>query len=101
MKKIGVGIVGASPLHPGWAVAAHLPAVRALEAYELRAVSTSNAESAYAAALAYGVPAFDRNSELIAHPEVDLVVVTVKLPGRLLRLSPRGCRCLRRLAFRA
>jgi len=80
MKRIGVGIVGASPLHPGWAVAAHLPAIRALEAYELRAVSTSNAESAAAAALAYGVPAFDGNGELISHPEVDLVVVTVKLP---------------------
>lgn len=39
-KKIGVGIVGASPLNPGCAVAAHIPAIQALpEYYELKAVS--------------------------------------------------------------
>lgn len=80
MKRIGVGIIGASPLNPGWAVAAHLPAVRALEAFELRAVATSNSKSAAAAALAYGVPAFPSYAELIAHPGIDLVVVTVRLP---------------------
>jgi predicted dehydrogenase len=34
MSKIGVGVIGASPLRPGWAVTAHLPALLALSEYE-------------------------------------------------------------------
>jgi hypothetical protein len=30
MDKIGVGVVGASPLNPGWAVKAHVPAIQIL-----------------------------------------------------------------------
>jgi predicted dehydrogenase len=78
--KIGVGVIGASPLSPGWAVAAHLPAIRALADYELRAVSTSQPASARAAAEAFGVPGFDDHHALIAHPGVELVVVAVKVP---------------------
>jgi predicted dehydrogenase len=81
MKRIGVGVIGASPLNPGWALAAHIPAIRALpDLYELRAVSTSNARSARAAAEALQVPAFDNEAALIARPDVDLVVVAVKVP---------------------
>jgi predicted dehydrogenase len=80
MNRIGVGVIGASPLRPGWAVTAHLPAIAALPGYELRAVATSSAASSEAAALAYGVPAHADAAALIAHPGVDLVVVTVKLP---------------------
>ena len=43
MKKsgpIGVGIIGASP-DRGWAMAAHIPALRALPAYDFRALSLS------------------------------------------------------------
>lgn len=79
MRKIGVGIIGASPLRPGWAVAAHLPALAHLPDYELRAVATSSEASAKAAGEAYGVPATSEASALIARPDVDLVVVTVKL----------------------
>ncbi|MGE6378357.1 Gfo/Idh/MocA family protein [Peribacillus muralis] len=80
-KKIGVGIIGASPLNPAWAVRAHMPAIKALsEDYELRAVSTSRRESAEAAEKEFGVPAFDNHQELVNHPDVDLVVVTVKVP---------------------
>lgn len=79
MNKIGVGIIGASPLRPGWAISAHLPAVAALPDYELRAVATSNAESACAAAKAFGVPGFSDPAAMIAQPDVDLIVVTVKL----------------------
>src|SRR3954471_22739628 len=71
---IGVGVIGASPLNPGWAVAAHLPAIAAIPDYELRAVSTSRRESAEAASTAFGVPGFDDHREMIAHPGVDLVV---------------------------
>jgi predicted dehydrogenase len=79
MSKIGVGIIGASPLRPGWAVAAHLPALASLPDYELRAVATSSEASAKAAGDAYGVPASSDPSLLIARPDVDLVVVTVRL----------------------
>jgi predicted dehydrogenase len=46
MNSLGVGIIGASPLNPGWAVNAHIPALKALPDYELRVVSTSRRESA-------------------------------------------------------
>ncbi len=79
-RPIGVGIIGASPLNPGWALAAHLPAIEALPDFELRAVSTSRRESAEAAERAFRVPAFDNATALIAHPDVELVVVSVKVP---------------------
>jgi predicted dehydrogenase len=82
-KKIGVGIIGASPLNPNsWAMNAHIPAIKALpEDYELRAVSTSRRESAEAAEKEFGVPAFDNHQDLVNHRDVDLVVVTVKVPS--------------------
>ena len=45
MSKISVGVIGASPLRPGWTVTAHLPALLALAEYELRAVATSSEAS--------------------------------------------------------
>ena len=73
MKTIGVGIIGASPLNPGWAVLAHIPALKALPDYELRAISTNRRDSAEAAAKAFGVAAtFDNHIDLIADPGVDL-----------------------------
>ncbi|MER6121912.1 Gfo/Idh/MocA family oxidoreductase [Streptomyces sp. NPDC001795] len=80
MKEIGVGIIGASPSTPSWAVAAHVPALRALPGYRLRAVATSRRASADAAAAAWSVDAFDDARALIDHPDVDLVVVAVKVP---------------------
>jgi predicted dehydrogenase len=79
MKTIGVGVIGASALNPGWAVAAHLPAIQALDGFELKAVSTSSRASAEASASAFGVPAFDDHRPLIERSDVDLVV-TVKVP---------------------
>jgi predicted dehydrogenase len=61
-------------------VLAHIPALKALPEYELRAISTNRRESAEAAGKAFGVAAtFDNHFGLIAHPGVDLVVVTVKV----------------------
>jgi hypothetical protein len=37
MHTIGVAVIGASPLHPEWAVTAHIPAIRALPDCKLRA----------------------------------------------------------------
>lgn len=79
MNPIGVGIIGASP-GTGWAAATHVPALEALSQYELRAVATSRAASARRAATEWAVDAFDDPRQLIAHPDVDLVVVAVKVP---------------------
>ena len=79
MSQIGVGIIGASPLRPGWAVAAHLPALASLPDYELRAVATSSEASAEAACETYSVPAYSDPAALISRSDVDLVVVTVRL----------------------
>jgi predicted dehydrogenase len=78
---IGVGIVGLSATG-GWAGTAHVPALAALpDAYELRALSASSAESAKAAGEKFGVPlAFGSVEELVERDEVDMVVVTVKVP---------------------
>jgi len=87
MKKIGVGLIGASPLHPGWATATHLPAIQSLPDFELRAVGTSRRNSAIAATNAFGVPAFDDPGRLISHPDVDLVVVAVNVPDHRALIS--------------
>ena len=79
MEKIGVGVIGASPLSPGWAVAAHIPAIQALPQFEIRAVSTSRRDSADAAGKKFGVVAYDNAEDLIGDPAVNLVVVTVRV----------------------
>lgn len=78
--KIRVGIIGASP-ERGWAAEAHIPALRALDEFEITAVSTSRRDSAEAAAAKFDVAdAFDHYFPLVVHPNVDLVAVTVKVP---------------------
>ncbi|MGW1785639.1 Gfo/Idh/MocA family protein [Streptomyces sp. NPDC002143] len=82
-SPIGVGIIGANPDH-GWAATAHIPALRALPDFALRAVSTTRRASADAAARAFGADhAFDHHADLVGCPDVDLVVVTVKVPHHL------------------
>lgn len=81
MTKIGVGIIGGGTT--GWAAVSHVPALATLDGYDLRAVSTSRAESAHAAAEAFGVPGYDNHHDLIADPDVDLVVVAVKVTHHL------------------
>jgi predicted dehydrogenase len=78
--RIGVGIVGASA-DRGWGGIAHVPALRALDAFQIRAVSTTRMESAKATASRLGADlAFDTHQALVLRPEVDLVVVAVKVP---------------------
>ncbi|MEU1543918.1 Gfo/Idh/MocA family oxidoreductase [Actinacidiphila glaucinigra] len=80
-KPVGVGIIGLSA-RGGWASVAHVPALAVLkDKFELRALSTSSADSAQLAGEKYGVPlAFGSPEELVRRDEVDLVVVTVKVP---------------------
>lgn len=78
--KIGVGIIGASP-EKSWAAQAHIPALKTLPDFEICAVSTSRRETAEAAKRAFGVPfAYDNHAELISRPEVDIVLVAVRVP---------------------
>lgn len=78
--QIGVGIIGVEPGR-SWSAVAHIPALRSLPQYRLAALSTRRQESADAAARAFGVEhSFDNHQALVSHPEVDLVVVSVKVP---------------------
>src|SRR5712692_11891375 len=82
--KIRVGIVGATVTQggSGWGANAHVPALKALPHYELEAVCTAHEDTATASAAAFGAErAFHRFSEMVAHPEIDLVVVCVRVPG--------------------
>jgi predicted dehydrogenase len=79
-STLGVGIIGVNPAW-GWAATAHIPALRALPNYEIRALSVRSAESARAAGDAFGVSAvFSDHKKLVTQPDIDLVVVTVKVP---------------------
>jgi predicted dehydrogenase len=80
---LGVGIIGVSPVR-GWAATAHVPALRALPNYEIRALSAHSPESARAAGEEFGVSAvFSDHEQLVTRPDVDVVAVTVKVPHHL------------------
>src|ERR1700687_581581 len=80
-KRIRVGISGANP-DRGWAAQAHIPALKSLpDDFEITALSTSRRESADAASKRFGVPlAFDNHHHLVNSADVDVVVITVKVP---------------------
>ncbi|MRX52195.1 gfo/Idh/MocA family oxidoreductase [Paracoccus sp. S-4012] len=80
-KPIRVGFIGLNPgIH--WAATAHVPALKALpNEYEVVGVANTSHASAKKAADAFGLPfAFENAQALVNSPEVDLVVVTVKVP---------------------
>jgi predicted dehydrogenase len=86
---IRIGVIGATPAR-GWGTAAHLPALQALEEFEVTAVATTHLATARATAEAFGVPlAFADDAELVSRPEVDAVAITVKVPehDRLIRAA--------------
>src|SRR3954471_8415689 len=77
---LGVGIIGVSPTR-GWAATAHIPALRALPNYEIRALSASSTKAARAVGEAFGVgAAFADHKQLVTQPDIDVVAVTVKVP---------------------
>ena len=79
-SKLGVGIIGVSP-NRGWAADAHIPALRALPNYEIRALSAHSAEAARAAGEVFGVGAvFSDHEQMVTQPDIDVVAVTVKVP---------------------
>src|SRR5437867_11960293 len=78
-STLGVGIIGVSPLR-GWAATAHIPALRALPGYEIRARSGHSAESAREAGEVFGVSAvFSDPKQLVSQPDIDVIAVTVKV----------------------
>ena len=78
--KIRIGIIGANARY-GWSMRAHLPAILALPGYELTAVCTSRPETAEESAKAYGAKlAFHDFREMVKHPDIDLVSVSVRVP---------------------
>jgi predicted dehydrogenase len=79
-STLGVGIIGVSPVW-GWAATAHIPALRALPNYEIRALSARSPESARFLAETFGVSAvFSNHEQLVSRPDIDIVAVTVKVP---------------------
>jgi predicted dehydrogenase len=82
-EEIRVGIVGATvtPGGSGWGANAHVPALQALPDYELKAVCTAHAETAKASAEKFGADlAFHDLNTMVAHPDVDLIAVVVRVP---------------------
>jgi predicted dehydrogenase len=82
--KIRVGIVGATVTQggSGWGANAHVPALKALPRYELQGVCTSHEDTARASAAAFGAErAFHRFSDMATDPDIDLLVVCVRVPG--------------------
>ena len=78
--RIRVGIVGANVKY-GWGNEAHLPALKDAADIELRAVCTTRMETAQETAKVHGIPlAFDNVEAMVNSPEVDVVVVAVRVP---------------------
>jgi predicted dehydrogenase len=79
-STLRVGIIGVSPSR-GWAATAHIPALRALPNYEIRAISARNPETARAAGQVFGVTSvFSNHEDLVSQADIDVVAVTVKAP---------------------
>jgi len=79
-STLGVGIIGVNPFR-GWAATAHIPALRALPNYEIRALSAHSAASARAAGEVFGVRAvFSGHEQLVTQPDIDVAAITVKVP---------------------
>jgi predicted dehydrogenase len=81
-NKIRVGIIGTG----GWARYGHIPALQSLEGFEVTALAGRNLEKVEKYAQQFGIArAFGSPEELLAFPDVDLVVVLAPTPehGRL------------------
>ena len=79
-SRLGVGSSGVSPVR-GWAAIAHIPALRALPNYQIRALSAHNTESARAAGEVFGVGVvFSDHEQLVTRPDIHVVAITVKVP---------------------
>lgn len=79
-SPIRVGIVGARADGFRWGSVAHMPALTALPDFDVVALAATNQANAEEAARAHGVPqAFGDYSEMVNHPDVDLICVTTNV----------------------
>jgi predicted dehydrogenase len=81
---IRTGIVGATVTQggSGWGANAHAPALHLLPEYTLQAVCTAHESTAQASKAKFdAVHAFHDIDVMAQHPEIDLVVVCVRVPG--------------------
>ena len=81
---IRTGIVGATVTQggSGWGANAHVPALHLLPDYALQAVCTAHEDTAQASKVKFdAVHAFHDIDAMAQHPEIDLVVVCVRVPG--------------------
>ena len=79
-ERIRVGIIGAS-VNASWGPRTHVPAVQAVDEFELTAVCTAHPDSARLSAETFGARlAFSDHREMVNHPEIDVVVVSLRVP---------------------
>lgn len=83
-----LGIIGLSADQAAWATMAHVssfkPGGPLADQYKLTALATSNPDSAKVAAKAHGLPlekAYSNPKDIANDPDVDMVVVSVKVLG--------------------
>lgn len=80
-NTIHVGVIGGSANNQ-WASSTHIPALQRLPKFKITAIGTTRMESAEKSATQFGVAhAFADSNELAQHPDVDMVIVSVKVPG--------------------
>ena len=78
-RPIRIGIVGAN-IARGWALEAHLPAIRSVPAFTVTAVAARSQGLADEAASLFGAKrGYGRAEDLIHDTDVDVVVVTVRV----------------------
>jgi len=80
---IRVGLVGATVTEfgSGWGSGAHVPALKTVPGYQIKAVCTAHEASAKASAAAFGADlAFYDFDAMAASKEVDLISVVVRVP---------------------
>jgi predicted dehydrogenase len=78
-NPLRVGLIGAGGR---WGPRAHVPALKGVPEAELYAVCTAHADTAQAAADRFGVTrAYGNDKELNADPDVEAVVVAVRVPA--------------------
>ncbi len=79
-NKTRIGIIGANP-ERGWASTAHIPALKTLPDYKITALTSRSESDNEKLKNTFGVPhIYNSVNELIESPEVDLVLVAVKVP---------------------
>ncbi|MGG3643312.1 Gfo/Idh/MocA family protein [Bacillus gobiensis] len=77
---INAGIIGGS-LNNQWASKTHIPVLKESPFYQITAIGTSKMETAKKSVMAINAPlAFTNHRELAKSEDVDLVVVSVKVP---------------------